>query len=123
MAIVILGIIIGGAIYYLGNDKAEHMSYTDFRSHVEKHDVISARIGDKEVTFFLEDEQKEYSTDNPDTDAFKEFLLLNGVKVQTEEGADELFVGITDMIFNVIFFGAIAFGLYNYGALGNIHLK
>ena len=45
-------------------------------------------------------------------DTFKEFLLLNGVKVQTEEGADELLVGITDMIFNVIFFGAIAFGLY-----------
>ena len=112
MAIVVLGIIIGGAAYYLGSDKAEHMSYADFHSRVEKGDVISARIDDKEVTFSLEGEQKEYSTDNPDMDTFKEFLLLNGVEVQTEEGADELLVGITDMIFNVIFFGAIAFGLY-----------
>ena len=112
VSMVILAIIVVGITLYFENDKTEHMSYVDFYNHVEKGDIVSAKIGDANVRFYIEGEQTEYSTDNPEMDSFKEFLLLNGVKVESEEGMDEILVAVTDMIFNVIFFGVIIFGLY-----------
>lgn len=112
ISLVILSIIIVGVAIYFENDKPPHMSYSDFHSYVGKGDVISVKIGDNQVRFYLKGEQTEYSTDNPELDSFKEFLLLNGVEVSSEEGIDEILVTVTDMIFNIIFFSLIIFGLY-----------
>lgn len=112
ISLVILSIIIVGVTIYFENDKPPHMSYSDFHSYVEKGDIVSVKIGDNQVRFYLKGEQTEYSTDNPEFDSFKEFLLLNGVEVSSEEGMDEILVTVTDMIFNIIFFSLIIFGLY-----------
>ncbi|WP_040428276.1 ATP-binding protein [Acetivibrio cellulolyticus] len=112
MSIVILAIIAAGIAFYFNTDNAEYMSYKDFYSHVEKGDVASAQIGENEVRFYLEGEKTDYRTDNPELDSFKEFLLLNGVKVENEESMDEIIVRITDIIFNVLFFGVIIFAIF-----------
>ncbi len=113
VSLVILLIFIGITLYF-GNDKPQHIPYANFYSYVEKGDVISAKIGNDEVRFYLDGDHIEYSTDNPELDSFKEFLLLNGVEVSSEEGMDEILVTVTDMIFNIIFFGLIIFGLYKF---------
>lgn len=113
--LIIFGFIIAvviGVTFYFEKDKPEPMSYSDFYAHVQNGNVVSAKIGDSDVRFYLEGDQKEYSTNNPELDSFKEFLLLSRVEVTSEDGVDELLVWITDMLFNVIFFGLIIFGAY-----------
>jgi len=113
ISLVILAAIIGITLYF-DSDKSIYMPYSDFYNHVENGNVVSATIGDDKVWFYLDGEQTEYHTDNPELDSFKEFLLLNGVNVSSEKGMDEILVTVTDMIFNIIFFGAIIFGLYKF---------
>ncbi len=113
ISLVILAAIIGITLYF-DRDKSIYMPYSDFYNHVENGNVVSATIGDDKVRFYLDGEQTEYHTDNPELDSFKEFLLLNGVNVSSEKGMDEILVTVTDMIFNIIFFGAIIFGLYKF---------
>lgn len=114
VSLVILSSIVVGITLYFEKDKSQHMSYSHFHSHVEKGDVVSAKIDNDKVRFYLEGVQSEYSTDNPELDSFKEFLLLNGVEVSKEESMDEILVTVTDMIFNIIFFALIIFGLYKF---------
>ncbi|AEV70294.1 FtsH/Yme1/Tma family ATP-dependent metallopeptidase [Acetivibrio clariflavus] len=109
--IVVLAIIVGIAFYF-ERDNSVPMPYADFYNHVKNGNVVSAEIGRDRVRFYLKGEQEKYSTDNPELDSFKEFLLLNGVEVSSEENIDEILVTVTDMIFNVIFFGIIIFGVY-----------
>ena len=113
VSIVLLAVIVG-ITFYFERDNSIPMPYSDFYSHVENGNVVSAVIGHDRVKFYLDGEQREYSTDNPELDSFKEFLLLNGVEVSSEESMDEILVTITDMIFNIIFFGIIIFGLYKF---------
>jgi len=113
ISLVILAAIIGITLYF-DSDKSIYMPYSDFYNHVENGNVVSATIGDDKVWFYLDGEQTEYHTDNPELDSFKEFLLLNGVNVSSEKGMDEILVTVTDIIFNIIFFGAIIFGLYKF---------
>ncbi len=113
ISLVILAAIIGITLYF-DRDKSIYMPYSDFYNHVENGNVVSATIGDDKVRFYLDGEQTEYHTDNPELDSFKEFLLLNGVNVSSKKGMDEILVTVTDMIFNIIFFGAIIFGLYKF---------
>ncbi|GAE87574.1 FtsH/Yme1/Tma family ATP-dependent metallopeptidase [Acetivibrio straminisolvens] len=111
VSMVILTVIIGITLYF-EIDKSQYIPYSDFYSYVKNGKVVSAKIGNDEVSFYLNGDETEYRTDNPELDSFKEFLLLNGVKVSSEKGMDEFLVAVTDAIFNIIFFGIIIFGLY-----------
>ncbi|HOM03005.1 MAG TPA: ATP-dependent metallopeptidase FtsH/Yme1/Tma family protein [Acetivibrio sp.] len=113
ISMVILAVIIGITIYF-EKDSSQYVAYADFYNYVKAGKVASAEIGQDEVRFYLNGDQTEYRTDNPELDSFKEFLLLNGVKVTSEKSADELLVTVTDAIFNIIFFGIIIFGLYKF---------
>jgi cell division protease FtsH len=114
IACVLLLAVIVGITFYFDRDKSIPMAYSDFYSHVKEGNVTSAEIGKDKVKFYLVGEQTEYSTDNPELDSFKELLLLNGVEVSSEDNMDEILVTVTDMIFNIIFFGIIIFGLYKF---------
>lgn len=105
-------IICGALFFFFNEDKAEYMPYKEFYGYVENGKVTSAQVGEKEVEFYLDGEETKYRTDNPELDTFKEFLLLNEVEVKAGEGIDEILVNITDLIFNVLFFGVIIFALY-----------
>ena len=111
ISMVILAVIIGITLYF-EKDNSQYMPYSDFYNHVEKGNVISAKIASNEVKFYLDGDEAEYRTDNPELDSFKEFLLLNGVKVSSEQSVDTILYTVTDMVFYIIFFGVIIFGLY-----------
>jgi len=113
ISIAIIAVIVGITLYF-ERDNSQYMPYPDFYNYVKSGKVVSAKIGNDEVRFYLNGDQTEYRTDNPELDSFKEFLLLNGVKVTSEKSADELFVTVTDAIFSIIFFGIIIFGLYKF---------
>jgi cell division protease FtsH len=68
---------------------------------------------DKDTVYFIMiNDDNTYYTDNPDYDMFKEFLLQNGVAVEIQDNTDELFVYISDVLFNLIFIVVIIFAIF-----------
>ena len=104
ISMVILAAVIGISFYF-EKDNSQYMPYPEFYNHVEKGNVISAKIASDKVKFCLDCEETEYHTDNPELDSFKEFLLLNGVKVTSEEDVDTILYTVVDMIFMSSFLG------------------
>lgn len=64
------------------------------------------------MNFYLENEDQLYYTDNPDYDMFKAELMLKGIQVTNEDAAEETAAYITDILFNLLFIGIVAFALY-----------
>lgn len=107
--IAIIAIAAGIFIYsYLGKDNLEYMQYKEFITELENGNVKNALIKDNKVQFILND--KNYYTDNPDYEGFKEKLLLKGVSV-TQSSAEQSFNLIFDLAFYAIFFGMIILGV------------
>lgn len=79
-------------------NSVEYMNYKEFNNYVEKGNVKNAVIGDKKIEFKLNNNEKVYYTTNPESDNFKEFLLLNNVNVEDKIN----YVLIFDLIFYVI---------------------
>lgn len=111
ISMVILAAVIG-ITFYFEKDNSQYIPYPDFYNYVQEGNVVSAKITSDEVRFHLFGDETEYRTDHPELDSFKEFLLLNGVKVSSAQDMDAIFYTVTDMIFYAIFFGIIIFGLY-----------
>ena len=87
------------------------VSYPQFVSELQAGKVTQARIGDSQVSYWLEGDDQEYITDNPDYDGFKADLLLAGVEVE-EESAQDTFLLVTDVLFYGVFFGVLIWGAY-----------
>ena len=87
------------------------VSYPQFVSELQAGKVTQARIGDSQVSYWLEGDDQEYITDNPGYDGFKADLLLAGVEVE-EESAQDTFLLVTDVLFYGVFFGVLIWGVY-----------
>ena len=100
------------------DDKGEYVSYTKFVSEVENGKISEVTISGETVNFYLENEDTLYYTDNPDYDMFKAELMLKGIQVTNEDAAEETAAYITDILFNLLFIGIVAFALYKVLASG-----
>lgn len=89
----------------------ETVSYLSFVKKVEHKDVESATIYDDKVVFQLDDGHV-MQTDNPDYDQFKEYLLLSGVEVKDGTSISDKLINMTDLLFNLLFFAIIGFGIW-----------
>lgn len=104
-------VLAGGYFFYdsfLAQKPAE-LSYQRFYELVQDKKVLSAKISEDEIYF--KTEEKEFRTQNPDSPTLKEFLLRNGVAVQTEKSAAALVSLALDVIFYGFFF-AIIIGVF-----------
>jgi len=104
------------------NEEKEYISYKDFIKDIELNLVESVEIGEKEVYIKKFNDDKLYFTDNPETNDFKEYLLLNDVVVNDALGSDTL-TYILDASFYLFFYGVIIFGCYKLISISNKTFK
>ena len=96
----------------LSGEKIPKVTYSEFYHMVENGQVIWAVISEDAVDFKVKDDDMLYRTDNPLKDDFREFLLLHDVQVESETSAVEWIYIVSDMLFNIFFFGLIGFVAY-----------
>ena len=105
-------IIIAAAVVVFGFDlfdRSISVSYKDFKSELNSGAIESATITSSKIKYTLKDDSAIYSVNNPQTPTLIEELLLNDVKIKS----DDLDINaIGDMAFNLFFFALIFFGLY-----------
>ena len=109
--IFLLLLIIAGIAYLLFGDteKGTYVSYTDFYEAVEAQEIESAVIDTDRVEFKKYADEITYYTDNPEYDGFKEKLLLAGVKVENLATEEDPLIYILDVLFYIVFLGAVWF--------------
>lgn len=117
--IVIIGVYIA---YSLNSNNLEYISYKEFNEKLESGNIENVLIEDNNVKFNLKNDDKEYYTENPKTDDFKEKLLLKGVSVEINS-TEKNIVFALDLMFYFIFFGAVAFGIYKLTSSNNNTFK
>ncbi len=88
--------------------KSNYVGYSELSKAIEANSVTEATIEDGSVTFTTS--EGTFVTDNPDSPDLKERLLSSGAKVSTKGGMSVN--AILDVLFDIVFFGAIAFGIY-----------
>ena len=107
--IIPLAVLLAGGIFfydYYSSSKIQEVPYADFYAQVEDGTVASAKIAEDEI-IFVDAAGQERKTQNPDSPTLKEFLLRNGVAVQTEKSAAALVSLALDILFYAIFFAVI----------------
>lgn len=88
--------------------RSNYVSFTSFTEKVAAGQVRKAEISSDKVVFVTP--EGTFVTVNPDSPDFKAKLLYNGVDV--EEDSDTSVSAALDIVFDVIFFGAVAFGIW-----------
>lgn len=94
---------------FLSEGKVTIVKYNEFYTHVQNKDVVWAEILEDSVNFRIKGEDKIYKTDNPQTDDFREFLLLHDVEVETETSFFDYLYFFMDILLNICFFGLLIF--------------
>lgn len=94
------------------SDSKEFLSYVSFSKQLDEGKVENVTLKPDSIEFKLKENEVIYRTDNPGYDQFKEKLLLAGVNVLDESVQEDIVTAASDMLFNIIFFGLIIFGVY-----------
>lgn len=113
--------LIFGVLFFPSEEK-EYICYKEFIKNIELDVVESVEITENQVIFSKIDDERLYYTDNPETNDFKEYLLLNDVKVIDSFGSDD-FAYILDALFYLLFYGVIVFGAYKLVSFSNKNFK
>lgn len=96
-------------------EESTYMSYKNFTIKLQEGMIESVLILDDKVEFCLKNEEVNYYTENPEYDNFKEYLLLNDVRIENGFGSDDV-TFILDVIFYLVF--VIAMGFCGYKLIG-----
>ena len=120
--IFVIIILIIGIIVLPKDDEKTYISYKEFVRNIDLGIVENVEILDKELNFKYKNDDTKYYTDNPETNDFKEYLLLNDIKIVNSFGEDEI-ISILDYLFYAVFFGAAGFGIYKLVSLSNKDFK
>ncbi|MBQ9811445.1 MAG: ATP-dependent metallopeptidase FtsH/Yme1/Tma family protein, partial [Spirochaetales bacterium] len=93
---------------FSNSGKANFIPYSEFTSSVETGKVSEAVIQSGKIIFNTSDGS--FVTDNPESPELARWLMEKGVKVTTKTGISVSVM--LDVLFDVIFFGAVAFGIF-----------
>ena len=88
--------------------KSNYVQYTVLSDAINSGSVTEAVIEPQSVRFSTS--AGTFVTDNPDSGGLKERLLQSGAKVTVKSGVSV--TAVMDVIFDVLFFGAVAFGIF-----------
>ena len=122
LILISLSIIIGILIYGLQDTNINYMKYKDFYYKIENGNIESVLIEDESIKFKIKNDIKEYYTENPDYEGFKEKLLLNGIEVE-ENSSEENIAFVFDLLFYLIYFGIIIFAVTKFIKMNNDTFK
>ncbi|MBR1638627.1 MAG: AAA family ATPase [Treponema sp.] len=87
------------------SDRGERASYADFWQAVERGEVTKAELEGEKIYF--ETDGTKFITDNPHSPVLAEELMKRGISVTVAKDSGEILSLIFDLIFYLIFFGAI----------------
>lgn len=93
----------------LESKPSNYISYSEFTSQVDNGEVASVTLTDSYIEYVYDGTT--YKTSNPHYDSLVRDLLEHGIEV-TDKTNNSTLNDIMDILFNVLFFGLIAFGLY-----------
>jgi cell division protease FtsH len=88
--------------------KDNYVTYSELSKAIDSGSVTEATIEENRILFTTDGGV--FVTDNPASSTLKERLLESGTKVSEKKGVSVS--TILDVVFDVVFFGAVAFGLY-----------
>ena len=94
--------------WFSNSAKANFIPYPEFSSSVESGKVSEAVLESGRIVFTTVDGS--FITDNPASPDLSLWLMEKGVKVTTKTGISVSI--LLDVLFDVIFFGAVAFGIF-----------
>ena len=105
---VITLIVAAICIYFSVSAKKVNVNYKEFKDLVDSNNISKVIIGDDKIIFNKRDDLTTYTTENPEAEDFKEYLLLKDIKV--ENASNPLIV--LDVLFYGVFFGSVGYGIY-----------
>lgn len=112
LVIFILFLLICGIVAFnIYNDsKLEYVKYKDFNSELEKGNISQVLIEDTQVKFKKNNDEKEYYTENPNSDNFQEKILISGAELDVVSNSEIVYF-VFDLLFYMFFFGMVIFGV------------
>lgn len=112
LRITVLILLVAGILYLAFGDKndAEYVNYAEFYEAVENHEIESVTLETDCVKFQKNDEDTVYYTDDPESEDFKERLLLAGIQVENHQSEEDPLMYTLDLIFYVIILAAVWIG-------------
>lgn len=120
--LVIIACMLISLLMYTKDEKSTYMPYKEFVRNIELGVVENVEIQESKVFVKNENDETIFYTDNPETNDFKEYLLLNDVEIINSFGEDEI-VNILDYLFYVVFFGLVGFGIFKFISFTNKDFK
>lgn len=113
-AIILAALICAGSYFLFFQKKPAFVPYRTFYSEVSDGKISEATISSDKINFKYNGGETVFSTENPDSPALKEFLLLNSVKITEEQDFSEIISTVLDVLFYVIFFAVIIFAFRKF---------
>ena len=112
--VLLLAVVLAFGVWFrfFRTDNATAVAYPSFLEQAEAGKVERAEFSQDRITFVLKSSGERFYTENPHSDSLEERLLLNGVRVKQ---AEDLAAGTSvalDIVFDIIFFSAVGFGVY-----------
>lgn len=120
--IIVIMIVILSVIVMLTTEKKNYYSYKDFYYELENNNIESVLFESDTIIFKKINDENEYYTENPNSNTLKETLLLKGVIVKVDNFSEQLGF-VFDLLFYLIFFGAVGFGIYKLLSLNSKTFK
>ena len=114
LLIILILLILGAGAYILFfqgkpiSEKANYVPYKSFAAAIDSSEIESATLETGKITFVMEGNT--YVTENPDSETLTERLLASGASVTDNTGFSVN--AVLDIVFDVVFFGAVALGIY-----------
>lgn len=116
VCILVFGVILALCLWN-PHHGAKEVPYALFYEEAAGQAVERVTLTEDKVYFHKAGDSTEYVTENPQYEAFKEFLLLHNVIVTDETSASTVFYMVMDMFINLVFigvFGALFIFLYRF---------
>lgn len=113
-AIILAALICAGSYFLFFQKEPAFVPYRTFYSEVSDGKISEATISSDKINFKYNGGETVFSTENPDSPALKEFLLLNSVKITEEQDFSEIISTVLDALFYVIFFAVIIFAFRKF---------
>lgn len=106
--IAVIAIVIVSAFVFLSSRReVKEISYIEFNKNLENGNIKSVNLTDEEKITGTFNDEKQFKTDNPRTEGFKEKLLSSGVDVKETSGSST----IKDMLTMIVVLSAFS-GLF-----------
>ncbi len=117
IAIIAIALLLIIAITILLLPKNEtYISYNDFTKLISSGDIASVEITNNKVSFIRNSISGDFYTDNPETPDFKEYILINNIKINDSFSEDDLGF-VFDVLFYMFFFVVCGFALFKFSEI------